>query len=298
MKYKNLSILTKNYYFKKVIKTKIQDRKGIFFLSADQERNIILGAGDIFNNYDKIENTQKVLVKKNQNFVEKEIEKIEYISTSKTQMISLATSLIPFLEHNDANRALMGSNMQRQAIPLERKELCLIETGMEMQIAKESQSTLISRNSGIVKYTSPRKIIIREELKEIDQNINQSIIKKIINKIDYKVHPSQYSYTEKTYRLENRRKSNQNTYLQQVAAVEKNQRIRKEQVLADGASTLRGKLALGKNILIGYMGWEGYNFEDAIIISERLVKEDVLTSIHIKKYKTFLKNTGNGEVRI
>ena len=285
----------------KIVKKRIQDRKGIFFLSADQEKNIILGAGDIFHIREKKESSkslQKVLVKKNQSFVEKEREKIEYISTSKTQMISLATSLIPFLEHNDANRALMGSNMQRQAIPLERKELCLIETGMETQIAKESQSTIIAKSSGIVKYISSRKIIIRENVEKLKKNTNQSMIKKIVKKIGGEFTPPTLLYKEKTYPLENRRKSNQNTYLQQTTAVKKNQWIRKEQILADGASTLKGRLSLGKNILIGYMGWEGYNFEDAIIISERLVKEDVLTSIHIKKYKTFLKNTGNGEVRI
>ena len=260
-----------------------------------------MGAGDIFNNREKKDTSnslQKVLVKKNQSFVEKGREKIEFISTSKTQMISLATSLIPFLEHNDANRALMGSNMQRQAIPLEKKELCLIETGMETQIAKESQSTVIAKNSGVVKYISSRKIIIRESVEKLKKDTNQSIIRKIVKKIGYDFIPPRLLYREKTYPLENRRKSNQNTYLQQTTAVRKNQWIRKEQILADGASTLKGKLSLGKNILIGYMGWEGYNFEDAIIISERLVKEDVLTSIHIKKYKTFLKNAGNGEVRI
>ena len=236
-------------------------------------------------------------MKKNQNFIEKETEKIEYVSTSKTQMISLATSLIPFLEHNDANRALMGSNMQRQAIPLEKKELSLIETGMETQISKESQSTIIAENSGVVKYTSSKKIVVRENTERTKKTTNESIMKKIIKKVGSDFLPTKLISREKTYKLENTRKSNQNTYLQQNPIVKEKQWIRKEQILADGASTLNGKLTLGKNILICYMGWEGYNFEDAIIISERLVCEDILTSIHIKKYKTFLKNAGNGDVR-
>jgi DNA-directed RNA polymerase subunit beta len=291
----------KNIDSKKVMRKKVEKRKGLFFLSAQQEKNLILASGDCFEKDNKnkitlLKQSTNILIKKDQNFLERKPLDIDFVSPSKTQMISIATSLIPFLQHNDANRALMGSNMQRQAIPLKKKDICLIETGIEKQIGKESESTLIARKSGIVKYASSKKIILLENKTSSKKNLKQSFIKKVIKRIGKNVNSNNEKYTETTYHLENRRKSNQNTYLHQTLAIKKNQWIKKEQILADGASTINGSLSLGKNLLIGYMGWEGYNFEDAVVINKKLVDEDILTSIHIKKYKTFLKNTENGEV--
>jgi DNA-directed RNA polymerase subunit beta len=192
----------------------------------------------------------------------------------------------------------MGSNMQRQALPLERNEISLIETGIEKLIAKESQSTIISKKSGKVKYANTKKIVIEEKIRKIKYINTKSTVEKIKNLANKKYRNDLLKTKEISYFLENPRKSNQNSYLYQKPIVKKNEWIKKGQIIADGAGSLNGKLSLGKNILIGYIGWEGYNFEDAIIINERLVNDDIFTSIHIKKYKTFILNNEKGEVRI
>nr|AKL79025.1 RNA polymerase beta subunit [Euglena viridis] len=287
--------------FYKVINKKINLKKGIFFLSAEQEKNLKLAPGDLFN---KFKNKKLILenitscIKKNQSFVTSTNKRINYISSSRNQMISIGTGLIPFLEHNDANRALMGSNMQRQALPLEKKEMPLIETGIETQIAKDSQSTIVAKQTGRVKYSSSKKIIIQRFEKSCKKKINQSIIIKLKNRIKNKYNKDKNIYKKTIYYLENQRKSNQNSYLEQKSIVRKNEWVKKGQIIADGTGTFQGKLSLGKNILIGYIGWEGYNFEDAIVISEKLVKNDIFTSIHIKKYKTFIINNETGEEKL
>ena len=209
-------------------------------------------------------------------------------------MISIATGLIPFIEHDDANRALMGSNMQRQALALKEKEIPLLETGIETQLAKESQTTILAKSSGIIKYISSKKIIVKEEKSPYNKSINKSLIekKKKIKKIrDYRKNTK-----NRIYFLENARKSNQNTYINQYPIVKVGDWVKKGQIIVDGTGTHQGKLSLGKNILVAYMSWEGYNFEDAIVINKRLRDEDILTSLHIKKYKTFLVNNEEGEV--
>lgn len=226
---------------------------------------------------------------------------INYLSTSPNQMISIGTSLIPFLEHNDANRALMGSNMQRQAVPLIRKEIPLIQTGLERKIAKDSELTITAKKSGIISYSSFKKLIIKEKLNlssfKITKN-NQSINKKIRNKLKTKYSINFIKFKKKSYYLDEHQSSNQNTHINQTAIVNKNEWIKKGQVIADSSSTNYGKLSIGKNTLIGYMAWEGYNFEDAIVISENLIHNNTFESLHIKKYKTFLFNDETGEVRV
>lgn len=261
-----------------------------------------LAPGDLFKNSKNIiskKQNDTTYIKKNQSFITISKKKINFISSSTNQMISIGTGLIPFLEHDDANRALMGSNMQRQALPLQKKEMSLLETGIETQIAKDSQSTIISKDSGITKFTSSKKIIIKKNIKilKLNKKINKSEIQKIKNFLKKTKSKKIEKYKKKTYFLEIPRKSNQNSYLQQNSIVNKNDWVKKGQIIADGTGTFKGKLSLGKNILIGYIGWEGYNFEDAIVINERLIKENIFTSIHIKKYKTFIMNNQNGEVR-
>lgn len=233
-------------------------------------------------------------VKKDQNFTIERIKNIKLISASKNQPISIGTGLIPFLEHNDANRALMGSNMQRQALPLKNKERPLIETGIEKHIGKASQNTKISRKSGVINYATKKKIIIEEINKVWKNKRNSAIISKYKTSIENKKIRNVKS-KEKAYGLEFLRKSNQNNLIQHTAIVKKKEWVKKGQIIADGPGTMFGKLSLGKNLLVAYMSWEGYNFEDAIIINERLVHENILTSTHLKKYKIFLtKNKKEG----
>lgn len=186
----------------------------------------------------------------------------------------------------------MGSNMQRQALMLEKQELPLIETGIEKYIAHESQSSLISKESGKIIYYSNKKIILKypeyQKSTNFQKLINENNIKKIIKTC---------AWRKKSYFIEKTRKSNQNTYIKQSISINNRKWIKKGQILANGLGTLKNKLAIGKNILVGYIGWEGYNFEDAIVINEKLINEDIFTSIHTKKYKTFLINNNKEEVR-
>jgi len=192
-------------------------------------------------------------------------EQIDYIAVSTIQIISPATSLIPFLEHNDANRALMGSNMQRQAVPLLYTEKPIVGTGLESKVAKDSGSVVLSRTNGVISYVSATKIGVQ------DSN-GQTI----------------------HYRLKKYYRSNQDTCINQHPIVWPGDKIVIGQVIADGASTENGEIALGKNILVCYMPWEGYNYEDAFLISERLVYDDIYTSIHIERYELECRQTKMG----
>jgi len=193
--------------------------------------------------------------------------------------------------------------MQRQAVPLTEKEIPVIQTGLEKKVAKDSELTITAKNSGIVTYSSFKKIIIKEKInknsnlyKELTRN--KAMQNKIKSKIKLKNNITFKNYKKKLYYLEEYQSSNQNTHIKQKPIVKKDEWVIKGQVIADSSSTNNGKLSLGKNTLIGYVGWEGYNFEDAIVISERLVQNDTFKSLHIKKYKTFLFNDETGEVRM
>lgn len=215
-------------------------------------------------------------------------------------MISIGTSLIPFLEHNDANRVLMGSNMQRQAVSLIKNQSPIVGTGIEKIIAETSESNIKAKVTGVVLYCSFKKIIIHENLNWKKEYIKSSktftklFLKKMIKKIKF----NKYSkFMRRTYFLQKKKYSNQSIYFNQKSIVKKREFIKKEQIIAEGCNTKNGELSIGKNILTSYMVWKGYNFEDAIIISEKLIKENIFTSIHIKKYKTFLIKDETGEVR-
>nr|YP_009538655.1 RNA polymerase beta subunit [Phacus pleuronectes]AYQ93656.1 RNA polymerase beta subunit [Phacus pleuronectes] len=220
---------------------------------------------------------------------------------SNIEMISIGTSLIPFLQHNDANRVLMGSNMQRQAVSLIENDVPLVGTGIEKIIAKTSESSIVTNQAGIVIYSSFKKIIIHENLNwkkkhtKNYRNFTQTFLKKIIKKIKF----NKYSkFIKKTYFLQKKKYSNQNIYLNQKPIVKKKEFIKKNQIISEGCSIKNGELSIGKNILTSYMVWKGYNFEDAIIINEKLINENIFTSVHIKKFKTFLIKDETGEEKI
>jgi DNA-directed RNA polymerase subunit beta len=196
-------------------------------------------------------------------------DEVDYVDVDPVQMVSVGTALIPFLEHDDANRALMGANMQRQAVPLLRSQAPYVGTGMEFRAATDTGDVVIARNAGTVERVVSEKITVRREDGETDE-----------------------------YRLRKFARSNQGTCVNQRPLIKEGEEIQAGSVLADGSSTDEGELALGKNMLVAFMPWEGYNFEDAIIISERIVKDDVLTSIHIEEYEVQARDTKLGPEEI
>lgn len=210
-----------------------------------------------------------ILVRYGSKFLTIEREKAQYMEVAPEQVFSLSASLIPFLEHDDADRALMGANYQRQAVPLLIPQAPIIKTGMEAKVAESSQAVVVANAPGIVEKVDAREIVVRRLDGEQD-----------------------------VYRLYNFQRSNAGTCIHQRPIVEKGDRVREGQVLADSLSTDKGELALGANLLIAYMPWEGYNYEDAIVISERIVREDVLTSIHIEEYEVTTRNTPLGPEEI
>jgi DNA-directed RNA polymerase subunit beta len=241
------------------------------YYSAHEEDTKRVATGDSpIDNTGKLKN-ELVPVKYRNEFIETAKENVNILGVSPIQIVSIGTSLIPFLEHDDANRALMGSNMQRQAVPLLRAERTLIGTGIEGQVARDSGMVVISDADGVVSYVSSTKISI-----QFDDAKRGS----------------------KTYELLKYLRSNQDTCLNQVPIVRVGDKVKAGQALTDGAATCQGELALGKNLLVAFMPWEGYNFEDAVLISERLVYDDVYTSIHIEKYEIDARQTKLGPEEI
>jgi DNA-directed RNA polymerase subunit beta len=255
--------------FYKVQNSIIQKDQGIIYLSAEEEDEFKIAPGDI-----PTDKTNKLIgeiipVRYRQEFITTSTDQVDFICVSPIQIISAATSLIPFLEHDDANRALMGSNMQRQAVPLLFPERPIVGTGLETKIARDSGITIINRSNGIVVYVSASKIGIRD--------YNGNII---------------------YYRLKKYYRTNQDTCINQRPIVWLGEKVQAGQIIADGASTHLGEIALGRNVLIAYMPWEGYNYEDAFLISERLIYDDVYTSIHIEKYEVEARQTKLGPEEI
>ncbi len=196
---------------------------------------------------------------------------VDFIDVSPKQIVSVAASLVPFLENDDANRALMGSNMQRQGVPLITAEAPLVGTGMEHVTAKDSGSVVVCRDNGVVDRVDGRRIIVRKEGSASETEIGASI-----------------------YRMKKFRRSNQNTSINQKPLVDIGEKVRQGQVIADGPCTDGGELALGRNVLVAFMPWRGYNFEDAIVVSERLVHDDIYTSIHIEEHTVQARDTKLG----
>lgn len=239
------------------------------YMTADQEDKHRLAPGDIPTDAEGNITADFVPVRYRQEFDTAPPEQVDFVNVSPVQTISVATSLIPFLEHDDANRALMGSNMQRQAVPLLRPERPLVGTGLEAQAARDSGMVVISRTDGEVTYVSATEIRVKD-----DQG-------------------NTHRYTLQKYQ-----RSNQDTCLNQRPIVFVGDRVVEGQVMADGSATEGGELALGQNVLVVYMPWEGYNYEDAILISERFVYEDVYTSIHVEKFEIEARTTKLGPEEI
>ena len=252
-----------------VLSEKIIKVKPVKYLTADEEeRYTIAQASEPLDESNQFID-ERIEVRKGSRFYEELPERVEYMDVSPKQIVSVSTALIPFLEHNDANRALMGSNMQRQAVPLVKPESPLIGTGMEKQAAYDSGQVILSQSDGEVISVEARTIVVRGREGE-----------------------------EHIYPLTKFARSNQGTCINHRPVVYKGEQVRQGQILADSSSTDQGELALGQNVLCAFMSWEGYNFEDAVVISESLVRDERFTSIHIEKHEIEARDTKLGPEEI
>jgi len=261
------------------------------YLSPEQEDQFKVCPGDVLLNKLSLFNKKNVPVRYKQDFLTVKSDQVDYLGISPIQSISIATSLIPFLEHDDANRALMGSNMQRQAVPVIKTERSFVGTGLESQVALDSGTVIVARYDGLVSSVDAHQISIERSYELYDK---QSKIKNT-NLLNTKL---EKLFIIDRYNLQIFSRSNQDTCINQKPSVHKGEFVKKGDLIADGSSSLNGQLSLGRNILVAYMPWEGYNFEDAILISERLVYEDIYTSIHIEKYDVEARKTKLGQERI
>lgn len=239
------------------------------YMTADEEDDLRVAPGDIPMDAEGYIQGDVVPVRYRQDFTTTSPIEVDYVAVSPVQIISVATSLIPFLEHDDANRALMGSNMQRQAVPLLRPMRPLVGTGLEAQAARDSGMVIVSHSDGEVTYVSATLIRVRGD-----------------------------DGVETEYEIQKYQRSNQDTCLNQRPIVFVGDRVQEGQIIADGSATEGGELALGHNVMVAYMPWEGYNYEDAILISERLVRDDIYTSIHIEKFEIESRQTKLGPEEI
>ena len=268
----------KNRQLKAQKKRLVEFKPYSFRLTAwEEDRYVIAQANVELDSQGQI-STLLVNARQAGNFVLKNREEIDFIDVSPKQLVSVAASLIPFLEHDDANRALMGSNMQRQAVPLLRAEAPYVGTGMERVTAHDSGAVVLCRRSGVVDSVDSERIIVHVETGE-----NGQLSREVGADI---------------YQLRKFRRSNQNTCINQRPIIAKGDRVQAGQVLADGPCTDLGELALGRNILVGFMPWRGYNFEDAILVSERLIRDDYYTSIHIEEFEIEARDTKLGPEEI
>ena len=255
--------------YRKIDKATGKVTEQIDYMTADEEdKYIIAQANEPLDDEGRFVN-DRVTVRRRDEIIQVEKAKVDYVDVSPRQLISVATGMIPFLENDDANRALMGSNMQRQAVPLLKPEAPLVATGIEYKAACDSGVVLLARESGVVTRVTAEEIVIRGEDGQDD-----------------------------VYRLQKFARSNQGTCINQHPIVVEGEVVKARQPIADGPSTDQGEISLGRNALIGFMTWEGYNYEDAVLLSERLVKEDMYTSIHIEEYESEARDTKLGPEEI
>ena len=249
----------------------------IQYMTADEEDNYVIAQANATVDENRKLIDDQVIVRYKEETLLLPPDRVDYIDVSPRQVVSVATACIPFLENDDANRALMGSNMQRQAVPLLKPQAPFVGTGMEHKAAKDSGSTVVSKHSGIVERVDAREVWIREQ-KEIDGRVVNGDLHR--------------------YKLLKFMRSNQGTCINQRPILSVGEKVKKGDIVADGPATDQGELALGKNVIVAFMTWEGYNYEDAILLSERMVKEDVYTSLHIEEYECEARDTKLGPEEI
>ena len=249
------------------------------YLSAEEEEGKLIAQANIQVDASGTILEEKLIAKQDADFPVIDPKQLDYTDVSPNQIASISASLIPFLEHDDANRALMGSNMMRQAVPLLRPESPIVGTGLERQVASDSRVLINAEGDGVVEYVDADKITIKYDRTDKERAVS-------------------FDEDDKTYNLIKFRKTNQSTCINLKPIVQKGDRVKKGQVLCEGYATQSGELALGRNLKVAFMPWKGYNFEDAIVISEKVVREDIFTSIHIDDYTLEVRDTklGNEEL--
>lgn len=262
--------------YKRVVEGKVMVDEPVIYLSAEDEDGKTIGqANAVYNDKGEFE-LPRVKARFEGDFPVIEPERLDLMDIAPNQITSIAASLIPFLEHDDANRALMGSNMQRQAVPLLRPEAPIVGTGLEGRVAKDSRTLINAEGDGVVEYVDANEIRIKYDRNELDRLIS-------------------FEGDSKSYRLTKFKKTNQSTTMNLKPIVKKGQRVEKGEVLCEGYATQNGELALGRNLKVAFMPWQGYNFEDAIVISERVVSQDIFTSIHVEEFELEVRDTKRGE---
>lgn len=265
--------------YRKVTDGKVDFKNEPIYLSAEEEEDMHIAQANIPLTDKGVIDTDKVIARMEGDFPLVDPTVLHYADVAPNQIASISASLIPFLEHDDANRALMGSNMMRQAVPLMISDSPIVGTGLERQVASDSRVLINAEGDGVVEYVDANEITIK-----YDRTDEQRMVS--------------FDADEKTYQLVKFRKTNQGTSINLKPIVSKGDRVKKGQVLCQGYATEKGELALGRNMKVAFMPWKGYNFEDAIVISERVVREDIFTSIHIDEYSLEVRDTklGNEEL--
>ena len=248
----------------------------VTYLSAEDEDGMTIAQANAQYSDKGVFEDEKVKARYEGDFPVIDPQKLDYIDIAPNQITSIAASLIPFLEHDDANRALMGSNMQRQAVPLLRPQAPIVGTGLEGRVARDSRTLINAEGNGVVEYVDANKITIRYERNDDDRLVS-------------------FEGESKSYDLIKFKKTNQSTCINLKPIVKKGQKVEKGQVLCEGYATQDGELALGINLKVAFMPWQGYNFEDAIVISERVVSQDIFTSLHIEEFELEVRDTKRGE---
>jgi DNA-directed RNA polymerase subunit beta len=260
--------------YRKVADGKV-DTSHYLFLSAEEEEGMKIAQANIPLKDDGTIDREKVIAREEGDFPVVDPKEINYTDVAPNQIASISASLIPFLEHDDANRALMGSNMMRQAVPLLKPESPIVGTGLERQVASDSRVLINAEGDGVIEYVDAKQIVIR---------YNRTDDERLVS----------FEEDSKTYELVKFRKTNQGTSINLKPIVRKGDKVKKGQVLCEGYATENGELALGRNLKVAFMPWKGYNFEDAIVISEKVVREDIFTSIHIDEYALEVRDTKLG----
>jgi DNA-directed RNA polymerase subunit beta len=262
--------------YRKIENRKVKVKEPVIFLTAEEEDTNYIAQANVHIKPTGEFIDEKVKSRFEGDFPVVEPKDLKYMDIAPNQIVSVAASLIPFLEHDDANRALMGSNMQRQAVPLMRPEAPIVGTGLEGQVALDSRALILAEGNGVVELVDAKKITIKYEVNEEQKLVS-------------------FDDEFKTYSLIKFRRTNQDTCINLTPLVKKGEKVVKGQPLCEGYATENGELALGRNLLVAYMPWQGYNFEDAIVISERVVRDDIYTSIHIEEFELEVRDTKRGE---